>query len=668
MHVFECVTAGYTAPESGEFVASKFPSNHELRQDIRNFINNPEWDDPDLPWIDLHLQVAKHAIDIEAKLNPSAKIFWQMEKSPASGRYHLHILFVEGYTSRNITWVIKRMRREICNKIAEILHEFCPDYPKSQLWGALVNIQNAMLSLNRGYSPKIGKPIPQPVNPYSFLKYYMYNSAKTSFLRGATPNLADTLPIGTRYAKFEGSPCLDEGPEIPSQEITPGDSLPVCYVSTETDWGGPSDVIVKTGVVEKLCMEALRLCREHHIFTMKQFKLKFPEKFMQFSSRNQGLAKLDETINLYCETIISECSAWDIAKSIHGDIDTNELDDNLAIRLCSFQGYSPKYVASIILCWLSGQAGKKNALYFYGPANTGKTMMAEAICKMVGIYGNVNHNNKSFPFNDCHNKAVLWWEECTMLEEYVESAKCIMGGSSVRIDKKNQDSVLLSKTPIVITANNDITNVSSRNAISSVHAAAIRARCLKFTFNNWLTSNWGLVTVQHMYQFLRWGEIDGIPTVDSLLKQHPEFNGTLPFNQPKGKFCSDCVTQFNTGTNLTVCAACSGWTRKPFSEEEEPPYTGSESGLFEKANEGKNEVPGIYPVNSGSRLIPEAPILQRPSNFWETGIPSVSSGSEDEPDFTASARLLLNLNDLHLESDLKVEQDPLECKKCCLVQ
>ena len=42
MHVFECVTAGYTAPESGEFVASKFPSNHELRQDIRNFINNPE--------------------------------------------------------------------------------------------------------------------------------------------------------------------------------------------------------------------------------------------------------------------------------------------------------------------------------------------------------------------------------------------------------------------------------------------------------------------------------------------------------------------------------------------------------------------------------------------------------------------------------------------------
>ena len=205
-------------------------------------------------------------------------------------------------------------------------------------------------------------------------------------------------------------------------------------------------------------------------------------------------------------------------------------------------------------------------------------------------------------------------------------------------------------------------------SISTVHAAAIRARCLKFTFNNWLTSNWGLITVEQMYQFLCWGELEGMPNVDSLLKDHPEFNGTLPYNQPKGKFCADCVNQFSTATNLTVCPACSGWTRKPFSEEEEPPYTGSESGLFEKANEGKNEVPGIYPVNSGSRLIPEAPILQRPSTCWETEIPSESSGFPDEPDFTASARLLLKVDDLHLESDLTVEQDPLECKKCCRVQ
>lgn len=587
MQVYNCVIAGYTAPTSGEFVASRFPENHELREEIRKFIENPDWDEPDLPWMDLHIQIAKHVIEIEQKMNPQCKIFWQLEKSN-SNRWHVHVLFIEGFNSRGIGWVIKRMRREAIKVLSETLNMFCPDYPKSQIWGALVNIGTAFISLNRGYSPRLGKTIPQPVNPYSFLKYYMYNSAKQSFLRGGTPAVEAALPLGVRSAKFEGTPNTEEGPELLSQNLEPGETLPVSYVSTETDWGsGSGETIIKTGVMEKLCMEALRLCRENHIFTPKQFKLMFPEKYMQFSSRNQGVSKLEETISLYCETVIAECNAWQIAKSIMGEADIDNMDDNLALRLCIFQGYSPRYVSQMILCWLSGNSGKKNTLYFHGPANTGKTMMAESLCKMVKMYGNVNHNNKSFPFNDCHNKAILWWEECFMLEEYVEAAKCIMGGSSVRVDKKNAESVLIPKTPMVITSNNDITQVTSRNAITTTHSAAIRSRCLKFSFNNWLTSNWGLITPEHMFQFLCWGEaLSGIPTVDHILKTHPEFNGSIPYNQPKGRFCTDCVTQFSTDQNLTVCPTCSAWTRQPFTKTE-PAFTGSEQELFDKANQGK---------------------------------------------------------------------------------
>lgn len=586
-NIYNACIAGYTNEETGEFVASRMAENHELRQEIRNFIGNPNWEDPELPWMDIHIQSVKKCLDLETGLNPNAKIFWQLEKSAISGRCHVHLLFMDGYTNRNISWAIKRMRRELCNFLSEAWHNQCPDYSRAQIWGALVNISSAMLSLNRAYSPRLGKAIPQPVNPYAFLKYYMYNSAKQSFARGGSKALTDTLPLGNRLCRFEGEPCTEEGPEIQNQQLAPGETLPVSYVSTETDWSsGAGDTIIKTGVMEKLCMEALRLCRENHIFTTKHFKLKFPDKYMQFSARNQGITKLEDTINLYCETIIATSNAWEIAKARLGETDTENMDSNLVIRLSLFQGYSPRYTAQLILCWLTGITGKKNTLYFYGPANTGKTMMAESICKMVGIYGNVNHSNRSFPFNDCHNKALLWWEECLMLEEYVEPAKCILGGSSVRVDKKNQDSVLLAKTPIVITSNNDITQTSSRNAISSAHAPAIRSRCLKFTYNNWLPSNWGLITVEHMYQFLCWGEIEPIPSLHSFLSMHPEFNGTIPFNQPKGKFCTDCTTQFSDKPNVTVCPTCSAWTRKPF-DNEEPVYSGSESALFEKASEGK---------------------------------------------------------------------------------
>nr|QTE03794.1 MAG: nonstructural protein 1 [Emberiza pusilla parvoviridae sp.] len=230
--------------------------------------------------------------------------------------------------------------------------------------------------------------------------------------------------------------------------------------------------------------------------------------------------------------------------------------------------------------------GKKNTIYFFGPANTGKTMMAESICKMVGIYGNVNHNNLNFPFNDCHGKAIIWWEECSMNETFVEAAKCILGGSAVRVDKKGKDSVLVQRTPVVVTSNNDITVTTCRNATSTAHAPALRSRCMKFQFNNWLTSNWGLITPQHMYEFLLWAEQHFSPTLESVLTAHPEFGDTIPYNQPRASWCADCTPQFSTKENLTLCPTCTGWTRIP-CKELTCEYTGSEVELMSGLTEGK---------------------------------------------------------------------------------
>lgn len=565
--------AGYCSPETGEYVASRMPVDHELLEEYRGFHDNQNWDHADNPWIQLHHKLLAGAVAIETKMNPHCQIFWQAEIS-TNDKLHFHVLFINGFGSKNISWAIKRMRREIVKMAAEIYHMYCPDYKKNSIWGALNNISAAMLSLNRGYSPKLGKSIPQPVNPHSFLRYYMYNNGKKVLFRWASQALLKTgLNIDKISSEFTLAAAQDDGPDVSVETVRPGDVLPVTYVSTESDWDrGSGDTLIKTGVMEKLCMEALRLCRDGCIYTIRDFKIKHPEKFMQFGSRSQGLNKLTETIQLYVDTIVSTATAWEIAKQVHGDVDVDNLDDNKVVQLCTWQGYSPRYVAHTLLCWLSGNMGKKNAVYFYGPANTGKTMMAENICKMVGVYGNVNHNNGNFPFNDCHGKAILWWEECTMKEEYVEAAKCLMGGSSVRVDKKGQDSVLIEKTPMVITSNNDITVVSSRNAISGNHEAAIRARCLKFSFTNWLTSNWGAVTVRDMYQFFSWGETIGPPTLDCYLTLNEQFKDKLPYNQPKINPCDGCVSQFTFQETLTLCPCCGGWTPKSFSKESTSGY------------------------------------------------------------------------------------------------
>lgn len=211
--------------------------------------------------------------------------------------------------------------------------------------------------------------------------------------------------------------------------------------------------------------------------------------------------------------------------------------------------------------------------------------MAESICKMVKLYGNVNHTNQNFPFNDCHGKAVLWWEECVMVDSYVESAKCIMGGSGVRVDKKGEDSILISKTPMVITSNNDITVCQSRNALMTVHQAPIRARCMKYTFNNWLTSNWGLITPADMYQFISWGELQAPMTIESWLAFNsiqPE-NG-IPYNQKRLEPCADC-SQVAPRNSSFVCETCGAWkcAELPASEWE----GGTESELYQALGTGK---------------------------------------------------------------------------------
>lgn len=544
------------------------------------------------PWSMLHWHALRAGLIIEEASHPHANIFYQLEISP-EGKTHLHILFVKGYNSRQITWAIKRMRHDIVKFLTDEFSRLAPDVPSNQIWAALNNSSAGWLSLNRVYCPKLGKTIPQPVNPFSFLQNYFYakiDGARTGFvlMRGATENLLQIGLKTTRRADVFELEANNEDINLQPLDCEPGSSLPISYVSTTTNWQEKTaPAKLQPTIIETLSMEALRLCKENHIFDQKQFKLKFPELFLRFTSKSQGLQKLEQTISLYCETIISESNAWEIAKAIHGECDLDNINENRVLKLCHYQNYDPRYVAHTLCCWLSGTLGKKNTFYLHGPANTGKTMFAESICKMVKLFGNVNHNNLNFPFNDCHNKAVLWWEECCMLENYVEAAKCILGGSGVRVDRKGQDSVLIQKTPIVVTSNNDITQVCSKNATTELHAAAIRARCLMFKFNSWLPSNWGLITIKDMYQFILWGECQGEISLSTYFTMNPKFNGTIPYNQPRIRLCPTCSLQIKLEQHAELCNTCGGWKK---TEPDAESWDGeSEESLYGHLGKGNTQ-------------------------------------------------------------------------------
>nr|WQF62303.1 MAG: nonstructural protein [Feral pigeon parvovirus A] len=541
-------------------------------------------------WYQLHWDAAMYALGREAALHPGLKLFAQLEEDPGTGRCHVHIMLIQGLTSRGMSWMMKRLRTDITKYITEALTGILGPYiAQGQIWSSISNASHAWLSLKRCYNPKFGKSIPMQCNPHSFLKYYFYQkTAPELVLRWASTKAIEMgLEIKNVLDVYnlEGQ---DDDPESPVAEMRPGDLLPITYVSTDTHFDATRAVsTLKPGLMDVLLMEALRLCKENFIFTKEDFMNKFPEKYLQFASRTGGVNKLVDTINLYTQNIVTEHNAWELCKAMYGSRENLDMSQNLVYKLFVYQTYDPAYAAHTICCWLSGQLGKKNCLYLYGPANTGKTMIAEAICKMVKVYGNVNHNNGNFPFNDCHGKAVLWWEECIMVDTYVEPAKCILGGSAVRVDKKGEDSVLIKKTPIVITSNNDITSCTSRNIVMTTHAAPIRARSLKFTFNTWLTSNWGLITPEMMYEFLIWGEGQAPISLEGWIRLNPKFGGVIPYNQPHAQLCDGCLTQVTGEHTVELCDHCGCW--KPSERAEEVLYNGSsEKDLYENLGEGRN--------------------------------------------------------------------------------
>lgn len=180
-------------------------------------------------------------------------------------------------------------------------------------------------------------------------------------------------------------------------------------------------------------------------------------------------------------------------------------DNNRMHYIFAINNYDPKIASVIMYFWSMKQTGKRNCVWFYGPATTGKTNMAQAICHSSANYGNVNWNNANFPFQDIVGAQVGWWEEGKMTGDMVEAAKALLGGTALRIDRKCMQSIEVNSPPFLITSNVDMTIVQEGSFVSFEHQQPLEDRMIKFSFNMTLPGNFGLITSEEVKSFFRMG-------------------------------------------------------------------------------------------------------------------------------------------------------------------
>ncbi|AOL02446.1 rep protein [Dependoparvovirus anseriform4] len=252
----------------------------------------------------------------------------------------------------------------------------------------------------------------------------------------------------------------------------------------------------------KKYMELVEWLVEKGITTEKQWLLENKESFRSFQASSNSARQIKAALQGATQEMLLTKTASDylIGKDPIGD-----MTDNRIYKILEMNGYDPLYVANLFVGWCQMKFGKRNTIWLFGPATTGKTNIAEAIAHAVPFYGCVNWTNENFPFNDCLEKMIIWWEEGKMTAKIVETAKAILGGSKVRVDQKCKSSMQLEPTPVIITSNTNMCYVVDGNTTTFEHAQPLQDRMFKLELLKRLPDDFGKVTKKEVRDFFAWG-------------------------------------------------------------------------------------------------------------------------------------------------------------------
>lgn len=107
--------------------------------------------------------------------------------------------------------------------------------------------------------------------------------------------------------------------------------------------------------------------------------------------------------------------------------------------------------------WAERKLAKCNTLFLSGPPNSGKTYFCDMIC---AYYVNVGHianfvRGEHFPLNDCVNRRILQWNEPSIMPSAYDTVKMLTAGDPCPANVKYQGHSVVTKTPLIITSNND---------------------------------------------------------------------------------------------------------------------------------------------------------------------------------------------------------------------
>ncbi|BAU69604.1 nonstructural protein 1 [Megabat bufavirus 1] len=242
---------------------------------------------------------------------------------------------------------------------------------------------------------------------------------------------------------------------------------------------------------------------KNRLHTVEKWMLGNPDTYIAQIAAPGGEQIIKNILDIVTLKMSVEYTALDLIIN-SGKTQKKKAKKTKAWKLIKDNNMNPYKVFHAIMCCLNKQMGKRNTILLCGPASTGKSLIAQKICQLVGNVGCYNASNVNFPFNDCSNKNIIWVEEAGNFGGQVNQFKTIMSGQSIRLDQKGKGSKEIQPTPVIMTTNEDITKVMIGCELKPEHKQPIMDRCVRIELKKRLQGDFGLLEDGEIPDIFKW--------------------------------------------------------------------------------------------------------------------------------------------------------------------
>lgn len=254
---------------------------------------------------------------------------------------------------------------------------------------------------------------------------------------------------------------------------------------------------------ERTVKETVQLLYNARIISPEEWALFDPDSYVHMMTQPNGESLIKNTLDIVTLKMSKERTAFDLIKE-KADADIDDPSDTRVWQIFILNGMNPMKCIHAIMCCLNRQMGKRNTILFHGPATTGKSLLAQSLCDSIKNVGCYNPANINFPFNDCTNKNVIWVEEASNFGQQVNQFKAICSGQTIRIDQKGKGSKSIAPTPVIMTTNENITEVRIGCESKPEHTQPIKDRMLAFHLTHLLPGDFGLIHITEWPRLFAW--------------------------------------------------------------------------------------------------------------------------------------------------------------------